>query len=379
MADRFPVRHIDHLEFHVGNARQAAAFYQRAFGFRVSAYRGLETGCREITSYVLECGTVRFVLTSGLAPGNAAARFAHAHGDGVAVDALEVRDAAHAFAEAQRHGAIGAAEPTEEGNSQGRFRSAAIRAYGDTVIRFVERQDYAGVFAPGFEPRRGPEPPGADVRLTAIDHVVANVERGQMDRWVQFLAEARALRAPACRRRGDLHRLLGADVEGHAGRRRAHQVPDQPAGDGGVAALRRRRRGTGAAAGQRGSPHLGRAPGRADDLLVPLRARRRALRARRRGRTREPVRIAALPPRTTNSSSPPASSGASSPTTAATSACSSWSPPAGTSSRRSATATATASSSRARPTASATSGLRTCWRRTTSGVRSRCASRRVAG
>ena len=189
MADRFPIRRIDHIEFHVGNARQAAAFYQHAFGFHVTAYRGLETGCRETTSYVLECGAIRFVLTSGLAPDHAAARFAHAHGDGVAVVALEVPDAAHAFAQARRRGAVPAAEPVEESGDHGIFRSAAIQAYGDTVIRFVERQDYAGVFAPGFEPRLGPEPPGADVGLTAIDHVVANVELGQMERWVRFFAE----------------------------------------------------------------------------------------------------------------------------------------------------------------------------------------------
>ena len=189
MADRFPIRRIDHIEFHVGNARQAAAFYQHAFGFRMTAYRGLETGCRETTSYVLECGPIRFVLTSGLAPDTAAARFAHAHGDGVAVVALEVPDAARAFAEAQRHGAVGAADPVEEQDEYGRLRSAGIRAYGDTVIRFVERQDYAGVFAPGFEPRGGPEPRDADVGLTAIDHVVAKVELGQMDRWVRFFAE----------------------------------------------------------------------------------------------------------------------------------------------------------------------------------------------
>lgn len=189
MADRFPIRRIDHIEFHVGNARQAAAFYRHAFGFHVTAYRGLETGCRETTSHVLECGAIRFVLTSGLAPDNAAARFAHAHGDGVAVVALEVPDAACAFAEARRHGAVAAVEPVEEHDDHGHFRSAAIRAYGDTVIRFVERQDYAGVFAPGFEPRRGPEPRDGDVGLTAIDHVVANVELGQMDRWVRFFAE----------------------------------------------------------------------------------------------------------------------------------------------------------------------------------------------
>ena len=189
MADRFPIRRIDHIELYVGNARQAAAFYRHAFGFGVAAYRGLETGCRETTSYVLECRAIRFVVTSGLAPGHPAARFAHAHGDGVAVVALEVPDAAHAFAEARRRGAAGAAPLVEERDAHGVFRSAAVRAYGDTVIRFVERRGYDGVFAPGFEPRRGPEPTGGDVGLAAVDHVVANVELGQMERWVRFFAE----------------------------------------------------------------------------------------------------------------------------------------------------------------------------------------------
>ena len=189
MPDRFPIRRIDHLELHVGNARQAAAFYRHAFGFRVAAYRGLETGCREATSYVLECRAIRFVLTSGLAPDHPAARFAHAHGDGVAVVALEVPDAAYAFAEARRRGAAAAAEPVEERDEHGVFRSAAIRAYGDTVIRFVERRGCDGAFAPGFEPRGGPEPAGGDVGLAAVDHVVANVELGEMDRWVKFFAE----------------------------------------------------------------------------------------------------------------------------------------------------------------------------------------------
>ncbi len=189
MTDRFPIRRIDHIELYVGNARQAAVFYEQAFGFRVTAYRGLETGCRETASYVLECRATRFVLTSGLASGHPAARFAHTHGDGVAVVALEVPDAARAFAEARRRGADPAAEPVEESDAHGRFRSAAIRAYGDTVIRFVERGGYAGAFAPGFEPRGGSEPPPRNIGLAAIDHVVANVELGQMNRWVRFFAE----------------------------------------------------------------------------------------------------------------------------------------------------------------------------------------------
>ena len=46
--DEFPVEAVDHLRFAVGNARQAAHFYSTAFGMRVTAYRGPETGSREL-------------------------------------------------------------------------------------------------------------------------------------------------------------------------------------------------------------------------------------------------------------------------------------------------------------------------------------------
>ena len=188
MSDRSPIRRIDHVEFYVGNAKQAAAFYEHAFGFFNTAYRGLETGCRETASYVLECGEIRLVLSTGLVPDHPVARFAHAHGDAVGVIALEVPDAARAFGEAQRHGAVGAVAPHEEHDEHGTMRSAMIRAYGDTVIKFVERDDYRGAFAPGFEPRGATEPCPDGVGLASIDHVVANVELGQMDRWAAFFA-----------------------------------------------------------------------------------------------------------------------------------------------------------------------------------------------
>jgi len=208
MGDFFPIKRIDHLEFYVGNARQAAAFYSNCFGFTQTGYRGLETGSRDVASYLLEQGDIRFILTSALNPENPVARFVLEHGDGVAVVALEVPDAAQAFEESTSRGAdpaIGFTEVTDEG---GVLRSAAVHAYGDTLIKFVEREDYAGLFAPGFRPagrgrsldapplarqegRGGSLDPPAHTGtgLKAIDHIVGNVELGAMDRWVRFFAE----------------------------------------------------------------------------------------------------------------------------------------------------------------------------------------------
>lgn len=189
----FPVKRFDHLEFYVGNAQQAAQFYSRCFGFTNTAYQGLETGNREVASYVMEQGEIRFVLSAALHPHHRIADSVQKHGDGVAVIALEVPDVVRAYQETTARGATGAIPPTKMGDAWGTLRYAAIHAYGDVVIKFVDRADYAGVFAPGFVPRtiemhplsrKVQNQPG----LKAIDHVVGNVEFGQMDRWAEFFA-----------------------------------------------------------------------------------------------------------------------------------------------------------------------------------------------
>jgi 4-hydroxyphenylpyruvate dioxygenase len=189
MADFCPIRKVDHLELYVGNAKQAAAFYASAFGFANIAYRGLETKYREAASYVMEQGDVRLVLTTALNPAHPIAKHVCEHGDGVGVIALTVPDAAAAFHETTRRGAVPAIEPTEERDEHGTLRYAAIHAYGDTLIKFIDRDDYAGVFGPAFQRRTPTTPAGNPVGLTSIDHIVGNVELGGMDRWVHFFAD----------------------------------------------------------------------------------------------------------------------------------------------------------------------------------------------
>ena len=187
MSQFCPIERFDHLEFYVGNAKQAAHFYQNGFGFTNTAYRGLETGYRKTASYLMEQGDIRFVLSTGLSYDHLIAQSALKHGDGIAVIALEVPDAIRAYRESTKRGAVGAIPPTEERDEGGVFRYAAIRFYGEILLKFVERRNYGGVFAPGFQPQN---PVGnAGVGLTGIDHVVGNVELGAMEKWAQFLAK----------------------------------------------------------------------------------------------------------------------------------------------------------------------------------------------
>jgi 4-hydroxyphenylpyruvate dioxygenase len=98
-----------------------------------------------------------------------------------------VPDAAAAFHETTARGAQPAMLPEEFTDEKGAFRTAAIQFYGDTLMKFVERDDYAGTFAPGFRGAASTHTAGG--LLKAIDHIVGNVELGAMETWVKFFAE----------------------------------------------------------------------------------------------------------------------------------------------------------------------------------------------
>jgi 4-hydroxyphenylpyruvate dioxygenase len=183
--DFMPLHGIDHVELWVGNAAQAAYFYREAFGFRQVAYAGLETGVRDRVSFVLQQGRIRLVLTGALTPGHEIAQHHARHGDGVKVIALGVPDAGYAYRTAVERGAQGIIEPHEISDDTGAVKLATIAAYGDTLHTFVERSGYEGAFLPGFVPEQV-APHAGDVGLLAIDHIVGNVELGQMETWVKF-------------------------------------------------------------------------------------------------------------------------------------------------------------------------------------------------
>jgi 4-hydroxyphenylpyruvate dioxygenase len=185
--DLMPIRNWDHIEFYVGNAKQAAHYYATTFGFTPVAYAGLETGVRDRASYMLEQGKIRFVFTSGLTADSPIAQHCLAHGDGAKVVALEVPDASAAYNVATERGAKGAIEPVVTDDEFGRVTQSAIYTYGETLHTFVERQDYAGAFLPGYRAIESDTPRGTrKAGLAAIDHVVGNVELGKMNDWVKF-------------------------------------------------------------------------------------------------------------------------------------------------------------------------------------------------
>jgi 4-hydroxyphenylpyruvate dioxygenase len=187
--DPFPVTGWDAVVWAVGNATQAAAFYQLAFGMELVAYSGPETGNRDHHAYVLRSGAVRFVLKGGVDPASPVLDHHRRHGDGIVDIALEVPDVDRCIRHARAQGATVLEEPHDVSDEHGTVRLAAIATYGETRHTLVDRSRYTGPYLPGYVARTSTyrKPEGAPKRLfQALDHVVGNVELGHMDEWVEF-------------------------------------------------------------------------------------------------------------------------------------------------------------------------------------------------
>ncbi len=213
------LKKIHHVEFYVGNAKQAEFFYRKAFGFSRAAYMGLETGNRKVTSYLLRQNRVNFILTTPLSPDHPGSEHIKQHGDGVHDIAFLVEDADHAFHEAVKRGARPVEEPHDHGDDNGVVRHASIATYGDTIHSFLSYErvssphvskgasngsarngqtdepangnpqspirdpQYGGPFLPGFVAN---EVAGEEVGIQLVDHIVGNVELGKMNEWCDF-------------------------------------------------------------------------------------------------------------------------------------------------------------------------------------------------
>src|ERR1700757_2754351 len=188
-----PLEGTDHIEFYVGNAKQAAHYYKSVFGFQSLAYAGPETGVKDRASYAIRQNKLTFVLTTPIRDGNPIAEHIQKHGDGVKVIALKVKDATSAWKETTKRGGRSYMEPKTYKDKHGKIVLSGIHTYGEVVHVFVERDDYTGAFMPGFV-KWDPSFRAAETGLQHVDHCVGNVGWNQMNRWVKFYEDVMGFR-----------------------------------------------------------------------------------------------------------------------------------------------------------------------------------------
>ena len=192
--DFLPINGTDYVEFYVGDAVQAAHYYQSAFGFQAKAFIGLETGSRDRTSILLVQDKIRFLLTSALDPDSFVAEHVRLHGDGVRDIALWVDDAVYSYNETVARGATAVSEPEILEDENGKLIRASIATYGDTIHTFIQRNEYSGLFMPGYAPHTNPFWSPDAVGLRYIDHCVGNVYLGEMDKYAAFYSDVMGFR-----------------------------------------------------------------------------------------------------------------------------------------------------------------------------------------
>ncbi len=183
--DHLGLQDVDYVEHYVSNAKQAAHYYITTFGFELKAYSGLETGVRDRSSFYLEQGNIRFVLTAPLNSASPISEFIHKHGDGIKDIAMHVEDVDRAFNESVKRGAVAVEAPHTISDETGTIRKAAIKTYGDVIHTFINRSEYNGVFLPGYTAKESALK-SSSVGIQFVDHCVGNVELGKMDDWVAF-------------------------------------------------------------------------------------------------------------------------------------------------------------------------------------------------
>ena len=193
---------VDHVQFYVGNAKQAAYFYAHSFGFEIEQLADLTTGVRDSATYLLTQGNIRFLLTSGLNGAHPAAQEVVTYGDGIKDIAFTVDDAVAAYEQAIKNGAESAYEPIEMMDATGVVVKSGIKSFGRVVHSFVSRSGAysrekaiarGNAFLPKFKVledlainqynRKNP------TGLFYVDHCVGNVQLGKMNHWVQWYEE----------------------------------------------------------------------------------------------------------------------------------------------------------------------------------------------
>ena len=186
--DFLPLLGTDYIELYVGNAKQAAHYYQAAWGFQPVAYAGLETGIKDRVSYVLQQNKIRLVLTSPLEKDGDINAHINSHGDGVKIVALWVDDAEKSWKETTSRGAKSYMQPKTIKDAEGTVVLSGIYTYGETIHIFVERSNYNGIFMPGFRKWETSYQPKS-VGLKFVDHIVGNVGWNEMNKWCEFYAK----------------------------------------------------------------------------------------------------------------------------------------------------------------------------------------------
>ncbi|CAJ0568677.1 unnamed protein product, partial [Mesorhabditis spiculigera] len=181
---------FDHIRLRVGNAKQAAFWFCASLGFEPFAYKGLETGSKELTAHAVKIGRIILVLEGTTVPDNKNfGDYLTKHGDSVKDVAFEVDNLEVFLEHARAKKTRIVREMTVESDENGTVKSASILAFGDVIHTLIERKNYRGLFLPGFRKHHWDGQCFENMPKTnvnTIDHFVGAQKEDEMESVVEW-------------------------------------------------------------------------------------------------------------------------------------------------------------------------------------------------
>lgn len=192
MEQKFSGYEIDYIELYTPMAKLLAYWHQQALGFTIEgSYQAAADENK--TSYVLKSGKLRLVLTSAFPTNIESGKnkdisaFISKNQCGVKRIAFSSPDVNASYETAIKNGGISIHAPVINQNAEGRVIEAAIKLYDDNEILFINREQYAGYFKPGYVKMASLSAPPQHL-FSAFDHVAAELRIGQSEYWTNYLA-----------------------------------------------------------------------------------------------------------------------------------------------------------------------------------------------
>jgi len=186
---------IDYIEIYTPMAKALAYWHIHALGFSPIACTPAGPNEYGITSYVLQSGEIRLVLTSVYPTmknrqDSEVASFIARNYCGVKRVALRVSSVSRWFDKSIGNMGIPIKFPTTYKDDSGSVEEAAIKLYDQNELVFINRDPYKGVFKPGFVATAPDTRRQEPAFFQKIDHIASEVRVNESAYWTEYLKNA---------------------------------------------------------------------------------------------------------------------------------------------------------------------------------------------
>jgi 4-hydroxyphenylpyruvate dioxygenase len=191
--DQFDKNHIDYIEIYAPMAKPLAYWHMKALGFSISAYAGIETGKPGYASYLLTSANIALVITATYPVNHTdmsseICTFTGANSCGIKRIAFRVDSVKDMFYSSVERGAIPLKFPTIVEDEAGRIEEAAVKLFDHNEIVFINRDNYGGIFRPGYKMFVS-DPQTPKPLFNTVDHIASELRINEVDKWTEYLAK----------------------------------------------------------------------------------------------------------------------------------------------------------------------------------------------